>query len=659
MITSRGGSEANYVDLVASSEEFERHHYGGKSEFSNALQWMYGDVRTELGSAFGRPSIVGVSDDRFLVILTRPITRLIAFDLQSWRMVCAISGLSDPGEAVGVAMQTDTNHITQINNDGAIHVYSCNSGDEVLSGAFDGGKSVIMDRNGYFRGSEKAPSYLRIAIPGLTGRQSLLQLNSQFYQALYRPDLIDEALKGDPEGKVRAAAAKLDFSSVIQSGSPPRVAFDGQPTAEAADNQRTVALTLEDQGGGVGRIEWRVNGTTAGITDGAPAARINRTLALQPGENHISVVAYNRANLIASDPIETVVTVAAAAAAGRQPELHVLAVGISGYWDSSLNLKFAVPDVSGVADTLRRAGQPIFRAVHITPVLDKDATRAGLEATFQKMAAEIDAQDVFVLMVAGHGKTVDGRYYFIPYDLHFSGEESIVEQGIGQDQWQKWLAMIPANKSVLLFDTCESGSLTAELFQRRGVERMTAIDKLTRATGRTTIAAAAADQAAIEGYQGHGLFSWVVLNTFAATQPAEDRLVRLTDLVQRVTDQVPELSARVFGESARQVPQILMQGNDFPLGKVIPASTASAGPTTAQPRQPAQADAAPRRPTHVAIAAIQAHDQPNAQATVTGSLEPGMQVTVLEQAPDGTWVLVERDGRRIGYVAADQLLPLQ
>jgi hypothetical protein len=45
----------------------------------------------------------------------------------------------------------------------------------------------------------------------------------QFYDALHPPDLVREKLVGDPRGLVRAAAAKLDLSKVMASGSAPRV----------------------------------------------------------------------------------------------------------------------------------------------------------------------------------------------------------------------------------------------------------------------------------------------------------------------------------------------------------------------------------------------------------------------------------------------------
>ena len=56
----------------------------------------------------------------------------------------------------------------------------------------------------------------------------------------------------------------------------------------------------------------------------------------------------------------------------------------------------------------------------------------------------------------------------------------------------------------MLYDTCESGSLTGERVAQRGLERVAAFDRLTKAMGRTVLSAASEDAPALEGYRGHG-----------------------------------------------------------------------------------------------------------------------------------------------------------
>ena len=51
----------------------------------------------------------------------------------------------------------------------------------------------------------------------------------------------------------------------------------------------------------------------------------------------------------------------------------------------------------------------------------------------------------------------------------------------------------------------------------------TAINKLVRATGRATIVASSKDQVALEGYEGHGVFTYILLEALNGDAAAEDR----------------------------------------------------------------------------------------------------------------------------------------
>src|SRR5207245_216292 len=148
--------------------------------------------------------------------------------------------------------------------------------------------------------------------------------------------------------------------------------------------------------------------------------------------------------------------------------------------------------------------------------------------------------------IAGHGKTMDGRYHFLPQDFRYDGERSIVERGIDQEQWQAWFARIAAKKSVLLFDTCESGSLTAERVATRGLEHVAALERLTRAMGRTVLSASTDDAPAIEGYRGHGLFTYTILDALERADADGNGLIDVTELASYVDAQVPVLSERRF-----------------------------------------------------------------------------------------------------------------
>jgi uncharacterized caspase-like protein len=143
-------------------------------------------------------------------------------------------------------------------------------------------------------------------------------------------------------------------------------------------------------------------------------------------------------------------------------------------------------------------------------------------------------------------------------------------QAITQNDLQRWLAAVPARKSIILIDTCESGSFSQSLAVMRGMVEKTAIDRLSRATGRATIVAATDDQPAMEGYEGHGIFTYAVIQALwhaDAVSGNRDGITGLFELAAYVQARVPEITMQAFAYG--QIPQVHMQGTDFPMGVVL------------------------------------------------------------------------------------------
>jgi uncharacterized caspase-like protein len=303
-----------------------------------------------------------------------------------------------------------------------------------------------------------------------------------------------------------------------------------------------------------------------------------------------------------------------------------------------------VPDAKAIGAALAQAGKAMYEQVSTITVLDDEVKRDKLDAVFADLASKVRPSDVFVLFIAGHGKTVDGRYYFLPQDFRYDGEQSIVERGIDQDQWQAWLARILAKKSVLLFDTCESGSLTADKVAMRGLERVAALERLTRAMGRTVLSAATDDAPALEGYRGHGLFTYTLLEALERADTDGNGLIDVTELAGYVDAQVPLLSERLFKQ--RQLPQMKILGSNYPLVKVAAVlGTASSEPVIL------------RKPSHVVVTTSEVFAKPGGSAERVDTLAPGTLVTLVRT--EQGWTLIARDGKAIGYVSAGGLAPIQ
>jgi WD40 repeat protein len=488
----------------------------------------------------------------------------------------------------------------------------------------------------------------------------------QVYNVLYRPDLVREKLAGDPTGKVKEAAAQLDIDKVMASGSAPKVAINSPAMGTTFPvDEVEVQAALTDQGGGIGKVEWRVNGVTLGIEtrgfqriDGsgdAPSGSgavltVKRKLALEQGENRIEVLAYNARNLIASEAAQLTVKWDGEKTA-TPPKLYVLAVGVNDYYDSRLRLAYAVPDATALAEGFRNAGTGLYAGVEVIKVLDADVTIANLDRVFSDLGGKVQPRDVFAFFLAGHGKTKNGRYYFLPRDFRYEDETSIEKEGMGQDKFQAWFAEIPARKSLLLYDTCESGSLTGNTRGSDIDERLGALNRMARATGRTFLTATTDDAPALEGYHGHGVFTYALLDALDHADVNKNGLIEVSELADYIDQKVPDFSFEAF--KLRQIPQRSIVGNNFPLTN----KTDVLGTGVAAGSDKPSVAAIPTRPTHVVVLPVDVKDGASNTATTIFHLAPGTQVYLVQTS--GGWSLVARDGQKLGYVQSSAVAGLQ
>jgi WD40 repeat protein len=399
----------------------------------------------------------------------------------------------------------------------------------------------------------------------IAGRQSIVAgLSSygidQVWQSLYNPDLVRAKLDGD-DAQIAKAASVLALDKVLASGPAPTVEIMA-PSPTGRTTREVVSVEARVTGReskGVGRIEWRVNGVTAGVLarpyGPGPAYTVSRDLALKPGENRIEVVAYNEANLLAS-PVAAATIAYDASRATAMPHLHVLAIGIDGYTDMRFGkLAFAGSDADAFAGMMRRVGSDTSRYAGDPVVVrlpESEATRDGIARAIDAMTApgRMHQRDIFILFAAGHGTSENGRFYLIPHGFR-SGPGALEANAIRQEDLQEWLAnKVTAQRALLLLDTCASGALVSGAERPRVTQTVSeaAIGRLHEATGRPVLTAAATGRAAAEGHRAadgrcYGVFTYAVLDAFRAGDRDDSGAIDLVELVAHVQKRVPELAA--------------------------------------------------------------------------------------------------------------------
>ncbi|WP_089933959.1 caspase family protein [Candidatus Entotheonella palauensis] len=462
------------------------------------------------------------------------------------------------------------------------------------------GEWIAWTPQGFFTASPQGTTLIGYSVNQGVAKTGKYVSADQLYDRFYRPDLIHSRLHGDPQKLWQQKGAKSDVKTVLATGLPPRIDLITPRThTTVAQPAAKIRVALHDQGGGIGKVVWKVDGVTVAVATKPresiarriPSQRTVRTLTqevvLSPGANAIEVIAYNRRNDVASPPVTVLITLGAAAISppttpdgpalppisapqlppALQPSLHMLMVGVDRYLDPELALNYAVSDAQSLAKLLQRMAAPLFRKVVVHNLFDENVTIAKLDQTFRTISAMLGPHDVFVLYFAGHGLTLDAQYYFLPYDLIYNNNDAIVRRyGINQDHLQNWLARVPARRSLVLLDTCESGSFVEAAAESRNMVEKTAAAKLTRATGRATIVAATANQPAVEGYKGYGVFTYTILQALRrvdSTVGNGDGYTGLFEIAAYVNARVPEIVMKEFG--FEQTPKSYTLGTDFPL----------------------------------------------------------------------------------------------
>ena len=454
------------------------------------------------------------------------------------------------------------------------------------------GQWVAWIPQGYFTSSNNGKGSSLIGYIRNRGPNRLAEYISfeQLYNQFYRPDVVHAALHGNLRKTIEEEKLP-DVQDIVAGGQAPQIRLLS-PASNTSVNEPRILVNIEviDQGGGIGDVNWNVNGPTIssrsltrepnGTPSNSDSARrqFTKEVALVAGENLIEVTAYNLTNTVSSPPLQLSIFLERKP---RQPTLHLISIGINSYEQGILRLNYARSDAEAITQEFRRISRPLFQLGNFEEIYDKSARWRDIDRIFREIAKHIEPHDVFVLYLAGHGVTIDSRYYFLLQDVKADSRRAIRTQfpcteplqPIGvlcQETLQYWLSKIPSYKSLVLLDTCESGSLSFDSSASvRHIIEKTAMDRLTRNTGRAILAAATSVEPALEGYKGKGLFTYVLLEAMKKADTEygnKNGRISILELAQYVDERVPVLSQKEF--QSEQFTHHSIEGRNFEIGVV-------------------------------------------------------------------------------------------
>ena len=122
---------------------------------------------------------------------------------------------------------------------------------------------------------------------------------------------------------------------------------------------------------------------------------------------------------------------------------------------------------------------------------------------------------------------------------------------MNQEELQALLAKVPAQKSLILLDTCYAGAFTEMISQ--GDVQKTGLDRLDRLPPAALLYRLSVSmQVALEGYQGHGVFTHSLLRGLQGDADRvygnDDGEIDIQELGRSIEALVPQISRKLGAE---------------------------------------------------------------------------------------------------------------
>ena len=254
-------------------------------------------------------------------------------------------------------------------------------------------------------------------------------------------------------------------------------------------------------------------------------------------------------------------------AASSKPTLWVLAVGVSSYRNSLLNLRYADNDALAIARALKEEEGGIFSEVFTRTLVNHQATRGNILTAMTTHLGKAGPNDVVFIFVAGHGmkKIQTGSYYFLPYD---ADSRNLIFQGLKWSDFDEAIKIISQNvkKVVLVLDTCNAGAIDVSMRDVRVGEDLAAT--MRASTGLFTLSASKGGETSMEDpdfrlpgeTKGHGAFTYALLKGLQGEANYDgNSYLTIAELFAYVAAQVPRITR------GQQHPYRKIEGTDLPI----------------------------------------------------------------------------------------------
>jgi hypothetical protein len=257
-----------------------------------------------------------------------------------------------------------------------------------------------------------------------------------------------------------------------------------------------------------------------------------------------------------------------------KPDLYLIAVGVSKYQNTDMNLKYARKDALDIVNLMTQQ-KSRFNNISVDTLFDEQATTANIQQLKNKLR-KTKVDDQVMIFIASHGLLDDQLDYYL--GMHHVNFENPSENGLPYAKLESLLDGIPARKKILLMDACHSGEIDKNTYQEtsqkvdgskivfRGFQKTSKqqtkqqnhlglnnsfdlmkkmFADLRKSSGATVISAAGGMEFALEGAEWkNGVFTYCLLSGLKNKKADlnQDGKVMLSELQKYLKEQVPKVT---------------------------------------------------------------------------------------------------------------------
>ena len=576
----KSGGFASSVNSVAWSSDGKTIGAGG----AGTITWIDAKTRSIIGANVGLNGIASFvfSPDNNKVAVACADHNVRIIDLVTGAISQVLMGHEN--DVMSVQFTPDGKFVISGSLDSQIKIWELATGKCLLSFITLSASNdfIIYNPDGYYLSSKGAGKVLAFRV------DNEVYPFPQFDLKYNRPDIIIEALqkifstteelqplKESYKKAYQKRLQKMNFSEEdINTGELhlPTLIID-----KTTNNGNSIDVTIKanDTKYLLNRLQVYVDDVplygTKGINVKAQAKKQlsqNINIPLVDGSNNIQLSCINEKGVESFRSSIKVV--------GKQegkPNLYVIAISVSNYKDTSMNLGYAVKDGKDMLHYFSSLKEQ-YNVVYADSLFDEKTTIENITALKNKLL-KTNANDAVVVFVSGHGLLdKENNFYYATHDVDFANPAL---RGLPYDALEDIVDGIPARKKLLLIDACHSGEVDAEAIDTsttttaisegnikttgfRGVTIKTKkkaglknsfemmqelFSNLSQGSGALVISAAAGVGFALESAEwNNGLFTYAVLKTLRDKDgdANKNKHISVNELKTIVTKEVERLS---------------------------------------------------------------------------------------------------------------------